>query len=523
MGGSVDVAGASGSSDTAGASGGADPAETCGSTQKSCAGQCVDIDDVTYGCSDTSCNQSVCPAAARTLACQAGKCVIDSCVAGQKKCDGKCVSVDDPGYGCSADGCDASACPAPGAGTLVCSGSACVIGSCGATKKKCDSKCVPLDANNGCADAGRCTSCAANEVCTGAPSACTCVADDAEACKGKACGNTVNNCGKTLTCKDTCVSPQTCGGANAGPNECGCTADNACLGKSCGSVTNVCGDSVSCTNTCKAPTPACTGNQCVECTVATDCPAIVCAKAACTANKCTYGTVAANTKCTAGTCSTTKAGICARPQVSVGTFKIDATEVTRGSYLQFVQAKNGDVSGQPAVCSTNTSYVPPMNWPPTLAQYELPAVYVDWCDAYAYCAWAGERLCGKIGGGTLANGEPYDDPTQDQWMKACSGTANTAFPYGSTFDDTKCNGAQPVAVATFPQCVGGYPGLYDMSGNSPEWEDACVNPNDFCRKRGSHYGDAPQNSYLLLRCDENGYQPRDTKDANLSFRCCSNP
>lgn len=495
----------------------------CSAEQKSCAGECVDIADVIYGCGATSCNQSECPAGGREYACLAGKCVIATCAAGKKACDGRCVAIDDPTYGCSADGCDASACPNPGTDTLTCSGSLCVVGECDASKKKCASNCVPPDANYGCADPGSCSSCAANEVCNGTPSKCACLPDDVEACRGKACGPSINNCGQSVTCPDTCVAPESCGGGTATANECGCSPNNACSGKQCGSVNDVCGATVNCMNTCGGPTPACASNTCVECTAAADCPAVVCAKATCTNNKCSYGTVATNSNCVGGTCSTTNVGICNRPQVTVGTFKIDATEVTRGAYLAFVQAKNGNTAGQPAACSTNTSYVPPTGWPPALADYQMPAVYVDWCDAYAYCSWAGGRLCGKIGGGTLTNGEPYDDPAQSQWMRACSGAAGTAFPYGSAYVDNRCNGAQPVAVGSFPQCVGAYPGLYDLSGNSPEWEDACINGDNLCRKRGAHYGDSPENNYILLRCDDNGYQPRDTKDANISFRCCSSP
>lgn len=84
---------------------------------------------------------------------------------------------------------------------------------------------------------------------------------------------------------------------------------------------------------------------------------------------------------------------------TVGTFKIDPTEVTRGQYLAFLEAKQSSTAGQPATCSWNNSFVPAANWPPALAQYEMPVNHVDWCDAVAYCSWSGGRVCGAIGGG----------------------------------------------------------------------------------------------------------------------------
>lgn len=47
------------------------------------------------------------------------------------------------------------------------------------------------------------------------------------------------------------------------------------------------------------------------------------------------------------------------------------------------------------------------------------------------------------------------------------------------------------AVGSFAACVGGVPGLYDMSGNLGEWGDACAantGENDYCQVRGGWLG-----------------------------------
>jgi formylglycine-generating enzyme required for sulfatase activity len=160
----------------------------------------------------------------------------------------------------------------------------------------------------------------------------------------------------------------------------------------------------------------------------------------------------------------------------------------------------------------------------------MPVAWVDWCDAYAYCQWAGRRLCGKIGGGAN-NRDDYDDPALSQWMHACSGASNTLFPYGNTYNATRCNGAAAqigtaVAVGEKSTCVGGYAGLFDMSGNVWEFEDSCEansGSSDICRWRGGTYVRTNNDATgVFLQCNTNNNNARSETDSSAGFRCCSN-
>jgi sulfatase modifying factor 1 len=454
-------------------------AADCGPDQKFCADKCVDIDDVNYGCTATSCNMSTCPAAgSATLACEAGACVIGACGAGSKKCAGKCVAISDPTYGCGDTSCDASSCPDPKSGTLICDGGACSVGACEAGTKQCGNKCVPQDENNGCGDPKDCAACASSETCLGTPSACTCKSDDVEACKNQWCGTAVNNCGETVDCQ----------------------------------------------NYCRDATPACFNNACVECNVATECPGPgdnACAVPTCINQKCGYTTVEKGTVCPGGHCSTSVPGICVRPPVSAGGVSIDATEVTRGEYYQFAKVKSGGASGLPSSCSWWGVALGPE---PAMKDYDYPVGDADWCSAYAYCQWAGRRLCGKIGGGAVAAYGDQADPTKSQWVHACEGPSSFAYPYGEDYVDNRCNGphAQSAvsAVATHPQCVGGYPGLYDMSGNVAEWLDSCdgTTANAQCAIQGGDFSQLVIPAQMSLRCDSTFYGVRSS--ASAGFRCC---
>jgi hypothetical protein len=205
--------------------------------------------------------------------------------------------------------------------------------------------------------------------------------------------------------------------------------------------------------------------------------------------------------------------------VSVGSFFIDATEVTVAQYGAFLLAKNGDVSGQSEVCSWNQSY-----WDddehPIMAPPNQPIADVDWCDAAAYCSWAGMHLCGRIGGGPLARAEVFD-PTLDQWYVACGGPSGGTHPNNNAM----CNSSSGVAeVASYPGCEGYYPGLFDMEGNVAEWVDGCdgnTGPADTCYLMG---GNVTDNGSSF--CDEvyNSAEDafrRDDKAFTFGFRCCS--
>jgi formylglycine-generating enzyme required for sulfatase activity len=212
------------------------------------------------------------------------------------------------------------------------------------------------------------------------------------------------------------------------------------------------------------------------------------------------------------------------PLPDAGSFCIDSTEVTRADYQAFVDAEPS-LSLQPACCSWNTSYYKPPATP-LPGPDDVPAVFVNWCDAAAYCAWAGKRLCGKIGGGSLTGPESVD-PMASQWLYACTQGGLKKFPYGSSADDTACvtfdhkGGAQQLEpVGTAPGCVGGFPGLFDMSGNAGEWDDSAVvaecGETDLVAMRGGSYGNIAEEADCAMRTSTT----RLTASNLGGFRCC---
>jgi sulfatase modifying factor 1 len=213
--------------------------------------------------------------------------------------------------------------------------------------------------------------------------------------------------------------------------------------------------------------------------------------------------------------------------VRAGAYCIDATEVTNRQYQAFLTAKGGDMGGQTSACAgKNTSYDPATGFPPwpfAPDRAEHPVVNVDWCDAAAFCGWAGKRLCGKIGGGSLARNQASDTRVS-QWASACSRGGTRTFPYGATYQAGACNVQMlsPPAGSSAPAgasagCVGGYDGLTDMVGNVEEWIDAC-GQNDSCAVVGGSFAPAPEQPNCTDTVSEDR---RLSIFAVRGFRCCS--
>lgn len=196
---------------------------------------------------------------------------------------------------------------------------------------------------------------------------------------------------------------------------------------------------------------------------------------------------------------------CGVPIVTnTGAFCIDPTEVTVDRYAAFLAVYQTKTFPLDAPCG-DTPIVARANEGAT-----MPITNVTWCEARAYCKWAGKQLCGTTDGKAITADE---NATQSSaWYHAC-----TAGSAGHKLLGTKpCRlGSTVGPLASGTTCEGGYPGLFDMPGNVSEWVDYRVLNNGFAV--GGAYGQPPNGD----TCAPATNTPITNPLVEVGFRCCS--
>jgi hypothetical protein len=232
-------------------------------------------------------------------------------------------------------------------------------------------------------------------------------------------------------------------------------------------------------------------------------------------------------------------------------FCIDATPVTQGQYAAFLQKTNASTDGQTGEC-VGQSHVPvkqgsaPVGldckdvlYNPTVTP-SAPMGCARWCDAKAYCSWAGKRLCGAIGGGA----QDYSMEDQKKNMskggelyEACSQNGKTIYPYGNELTGD-CQPAQTAdgvptvkSVMSLAGCHGTtkpFDQVWDMVGTVYMWSNQCGSYLDnqgkqhtVCTSRGGVTVLDNKNFNSEARCDQITGGGQAYSFSFNGIRCCA--
>ncbi|MGZ3448112.1 MAG: formylglycine-generating enzyme family protein [Polyangiales bacterium] len=217
-----------------------------------------------------------------------------------------------------------------------------------------------------------------------------------------------------------------------------------------------------------------------------------------------------------------------------GSYCIDTTEVTQEQYVAFEADKTMKTVADRCKGATYAPLDHSVDHPGS----DYPRANVNWCEAYSFCAWAGKRLCGAIGGGADSLGS-----VTGEWAFACTGPTGNDYPYGKLLDETRCavgkgtyddSGVVSCDVAmdfsrvgSHPTCVGPeapFSQILDLSGNVAEWVNACGLDGGIekCAVRGGNIYDCGPGAGCL---GEGAYVPFNAAAADrlpaAGIRCCA--
>lgn len=152
----------------------------------------------------------------------------------------------------------------------------------------------------------------------------------------------------------------------------------------------------------------------------------------------------------------------------VPAFEIGKYPVTNAQFAEFIKAGGytQDRWWTPEGIKTRNgnSWAEPRYWrDPKWNPADHPVVGVSWYEAIAFCRWLSE-----------VTGETITLPTEQQWQRAAQGDTNRVYPWGDTFDASRCNTKEANIGKTTPVTAyegkGDSPfGVVDLSGNVWEW------------------------------------------------------
>ncbi len=231
---------------------------------------------------------------------------------------------------------------------------------------------------------------------------------------------------------------------------------------------------------------------------------------------------------------------------------IDQREVLKSEYASFLEAKKGDVSGQPPECAFNTRFDPkpyepgpPQAGVCPIGAFDLdvnpdhPVLCVDFCDALMFCGWAGKRLCSMPGvkPGTVHTVKQEDlastiGSDENEWRNACSQGGKTKFPYGDEYVPGACidvprvssEGEQALAgkAPEAETCHGAeppYDEVFHLSGSVSEWVNVCEGSCAISGGSWSQLGSVEDVN--AFACDGTHSASRATVDPYNGIRCCA--